>query len=105
LREFAREHIAERPAWPKHAYVMDTLPTTAIGKLYKPALRAEATLRMLKPRLKALAGDYLADVRALEGGKRGLDILVTLTAPHETIEAAIREELGAYVFGWSLAHA
>jgi len=105
LQEFAREHIAERPAWPKHAYVMDALPTTAIGKLYKPALRAEATLRMLKPRLNALAGNYLVDVRALEGGKRGLDVLVTLTAPHETIEAAIREELGAYVFGWSLAHA
>jgi len=105
LQEFAREHIAERPAWPKHAYVMDALPITAIGKLYKPALRAEATLRMLKPRLEALAGDYLADVRALEGGKRGLDILVTLTAPHEAIEAAIREELGAYVFDWSLAHA
>lgn len=105
LQEFARELIAERPAWPKHAYFMEALPTTAVGKLYKPALRAEAALRMLKPRLKDLAGDHLIDVRASEGGKRGLDISVTLTEPHEAIEAAIREELGAYVFGWSLAYA
>lgn len=105
LQDFARDLIAERPAWPKEVYLMQALPTTAVGKLYKPALRAEAALRVLKPRLQDLAGDHLADVHATEGGKRGLEITVTLKAPHEVVEAAIREEMGAYVFGWSLTYA
>jgi acyl-CoA synthetase (AMP-forming)/AMP-acid ligase II len=38
LRQFAQDHIAERAAWPKHVHVIDALPTTAVGKIFKPAL-------------------------------------------------------------------
>jgi acyl-CoA synthetase (AMP-forming)/AMP-acid ligase II len=38
LLAFAHEHIAERAAWPKHVTLLDALPTTAVGKVFKPAL-------------------------------------------------------------------
>ena len=39
--------VYERPAVPKRVVVLDALPTTAVGKVYKPALRLRAT--ELKP--------------------------------------------------------
>ena len=38
LMAHAQAHVAERAAWPKHIFILPTLPTTAIGKIFKPAL-------------------------------------------------------------------
>jgi len=42
LKEVAM-YIPERPALPKRVLIVDRLPTTPVGKVYKPALRALAT--------------------------------------------------------------
>jgi fatty-acyl-CoA synthase len=42
LAAFAQARIPERPAYPKAIFILDALPVTAIGKLYKPTLRAMA---------------------------------------------------------------
>jgi fatty-acyl-CoA synthase len=42
LMQFAAPLIAERPAIPKTIYLVDNMPMTAVGKVYKPRLRAEA---------------------------------------------------------------
>jgi fatty-acyl-CoA synthase len=34
--------VPERPAVPKRVTILDTMPTTPIGKIYKPTLRAMA---------------------------------------------------------------
>lgn len=44
--------IAERPAMPKRIDLVDPLPMTAIGKVYKPALRARACERVLDERVR-----------------------------------------------------
>ena len=36
LYEHARRNIAERPAWPRHIYVLDAIPLTSVGKIFKP---------------------------------------------------------------------
>ncbi|HEY9107047.1 MAG TPA: acyl-CoA synthetase [Roseateles sp.] len=38
LMQHAQAHIAERAAWPKYIRIVESLPTTAIGKIFKPAL-------------------------------------------------------------------
>lgn len=38
LQEWGRQRIAERAAWPRQVTVMPALPTTAVGKIFKPAL-------------------------------------------------------------------
>lgn len=39
LAAFARSRIHERPAWPKDVIIVDALPLTAVGKVFKPTLR------------------------------------------------------------------
>ncbi|CAN5267547.1 acyl-CoA synthetase [soil metagenome] len=39
LADFARSRIHERPAWPKEVIVIETLPLTVVGKVFKPTLR------------------------------------------------------------------
>jgi fatty-acyl-CoA synthase len=51
LLRFAAGRIAERPALPKRIDVLPTMPMTAIGKVYKPALRALACERIVRERL------------------------------------------------------
>ncbi len=39
---FAMENINERPACPKQVFILNSLPLTAVGKIYKPILRESA---------------------------------------------------------------
>lgn len=48
LREFARIHVPEGPAAPAEVIIVDTIPVTAVGKIFKPALRADAARRALE---------------------------------------------------------
>jgi len=48
LRDFARGHIAERAAAPKEIYLVEALPLTAVGKIFKPALKENAVKRAIK---------------------------------------------------------
>ena len=41
LASFARTRIHERPAWPKAVIIVDALPLTAVGKVFKPTLRQQ----------------------------------------------------------------
>jgi fatty-acyl-CoA synthase len=38
LLEYARAHILERAAHPKTVKILQTMPVTAVGKIFKPAL-------------------------------------------------------------------
>ena len=53
LLAFSSQNIAERPAQPKRIDVIEALPQTAVGKVYKPALRRIALERSIQERLVA----------------------------------------------------
>ena len=53
LREFARTHVPEGPAAPAEVIIVDTIPVTAVGKIFKPALRADAARRALDAAIMA----------------------------------------------------
>ena len=59
LLDFVRQHIAEPPAHPKRIDLLEALPLTAVGKVYKPALRLRAIERVIGYWLErvGLAGD------------------------------------------------
>lgn len=48
LLEFAKENVSERPAAPSEIIILDSLPVTAVGKLFKPALRIDAVERVAR---------------------------------------------------------
>ncbi|MDB5846144.1 MAG: hypothetical protein JWP79_3454, partial [Polaromonas sp.] len=68
LSEFAQRYIPERPAYPKTIHILEALPMTAIGKLFKPAMRTLAAQAVLQERLArhALNDDVTVEV-TLEG--------------------------------------
>ncbi len=98
LRAFAEARIAERPAWPKHIHLVDTLPLTAIGKIYKPALRADAARRVAAAAVSRVLGHEAASVEATPGGKQGMRVAVTLAAADGGQEDAVRAALAGYLF-------
>ena len=51
LSSFANERIPERPAYPKRIEILPAIPTTAVGKVYKPQLRALACEHALRERI------------------------------------------------------
>jgi fatty-acyl-CoA synthase len=57
LRDFARDRIAERAALPAAIVVLETLPTTAVGKIFKPELRLLAAQRVISDRIAAALPD------------------------------------------------
>jgi fatty-acyl-CoA synthase len=57
LKVFAEQYIPERPAYPKRIEVLASLPLTAIGKVYKPALKAKAIEWVVNERLRTASLD------------------------------------------------
>jgi len=53
---YAKEHIGERAAVPKEVVVLDRIPLTPVGKIFKPALRWDATRRAYAKEMEALGG-------------------------------------------------
>jgi fatty-acyl-CoA synthase len=95
LAAFAQARIPERPAFPKAIFVLDALPVTAIGKLYKPALRALATRWAVEEHIarSPLARRLRIDVRA-EG--KGLVVHCTPADDDPGTPAQARELLGVF---------
>ena len=58
LLEFARERIPERAAIPKAVYLLDELPTPAVGKIFKPQLVWWETERVLRQEMTALGKHF-----------------------------------------------
>lgn len=69
LREVAPQ-VYERPAVPKRVVVVQSLPLTAIGKVFKPALRLRAIELKLADLARELAPDRVAVVSAVDEGGR-----------------------------------
>lgn len=78
LSEFAQRFIPVRPAFPKTITILDALPMTAIGKLFKPTLRVAATQAVLPDRLarNGLAADVTVEV-SLEGKEQVVRFIET----------------------------
>ena len=67
LTAFAREHISERAAAPMDVQILDAIPMTAFGKIFKPALRRDAIQRTLTEVLRGdprVGGDATASVES-----------------------------------------
>lgn len=98
LRSFAEGAIAERPAWPKQIYIVDKIPVTGVGKIFKPDLRADAAKRLVGQIIAETFGTDSAAVTATPGGKRGMLIDVTLPEAMAWKRDQIEKALEGYVF-------
>ena len=100
LMAYAKANIHERAAHPKHLDIMDELPKTAVGKIFKPDLRKRAITRIFNAAL-ANAGVAAEVGSVAEDKKRGLVAHLVKTG---TVDAAgVTKALGAFANPWDLA--
>ena len=89
---YLQEHIPEQPAMPKRAVVIDEMPLTAIGKIYKPTLRARAIEDVLAETLSQLKKKGISvQVTAVDSGGQ-LSARISLKGG-DSAEVAARELL------------
>ncbi|NNU42541.1 AMP-binding protein [Ramlibacter montanisoli] len=87
--------VYERPAVPKRVVVLDALPLTAVGKVYKPALRLRVTELKLQEVLSAAAPGVALQVTAREKGAGCVADVTVDAARDPRLEQRLREALGA----------
>ncbi len=98
LHDHARQTIGERPAWPKQIHIIDAIPLTSVGKIYKPQLRCDAAARLVRQVVCEQLGLPDAQVNVSEGGRRGMRVSVTLPEAARHAAPAVEQALAAYLF-------
>lgn len=101
LIEFCDIHVHEKAARPKHMTILEELPKTAVGKVFKPDLRKMAITRIYNEAL-AKAGVNARVSSVSDDKKRGL--VAQLSASGED-DAAITAVLGGFTRPWEWAGA
>ena len=98
LHEHAQQSIGERPAWPKHFYIVDAIQVTSVGKIFKPELRSDAAARMVSSLLHNQLNLPEAQVQVSIGGPRGMCVNVTLPGSARLAVPVVEQALDAYLF-------
>ena len=97
LEAYARDAVAERPAAPKAVRILERMPVTAVGKIFKPALREDAAVCAASAALEA-AGLASIEVAARTDKQRGL--IVQLSGLTNENAPAAAGALEAFSFIW-----
>ncbi len=100
LIAFAETRIAERAALPKYIEILDELPKTAVGKVFKPDLRRSAITRVYNEALEAAGHD--ARIKEVIEDKR-LGLVALLDGRSSADEAGVTKTLGAFTRPWQWA--
>jgi acyl-CoA synthetase (AMP-forming)/AMP-acid ligase II len=95
LTEFVNARVSERAAQAKYLEILPELPKTAVGKVFKPALRKSAITRIFNEALVNASTDARV-VSVIEDKQRGLVAQVSGSAD----DAAITEVLGEFTRPW-----
>ena len=98
LHAHAQQRIGERPAWPRHFHIVEAIPTTSVGKIFKPELRCDAAARMVKHLLNEQFPLADAQVQVSAGGPRGMRVSVSLPESSRSVVPAVKQTLDAYLF-------
>lgn len=93
LAAWAQQRIGERAAWPKRIEIVDALPLTGVGKIFKPALTVREIESVVRAEAQA-AGAALAALDVVADARLGL---VARWQAHERADV-LRERLSQYTF-------
>ena len=102
LAEFLRHEINERAAFPKEIRIVDAIPMTGVGKIFKLALKRRETADAIRSAL-AEARVEGAAVSIIEDTARGISVDVEL--PDPALVALATSALGRFPFAFSISTA
>ena len=93
LLAYARQHIPERAALPKRIDIIDALPVTPVGKIFKPALLQIEIAKVIEHEAaQGGLGGVELDIR--QDSRRGLVALIRAGANRQALE----QRLGKFTF-------
>ena len=98
LMALCQDRVTERAALPKYIEVLDELPKTAVGKVFKPDLRKSAITRVFNAAL-ADAGLDCHVLSVIDDKKRGLVAQISACSDQDAVAGV----LGAFPTGWEWA--
>jgi fatty-acyl-CoA synthase len=107
ILNYAREHIGERAAIPKEIVIVDKIPLTSVGKIFKPALRWDSVKRVFADELDAL-GNMALSVEISVGEDKSHGTRATITArpapgvSRDAVNQRIHEILARYTVMYSV---
>ncbi|MFZ1755778.1 MAG: acyl-CoA synthetase [Caldilineaceae bacterium] len=100
LMTFARQEIGERAALPKEVRILDAIPLTAVGKVYKPALFHKQAEEVLREEVKQVPGvislHVQADVDKRLGTVAYIEVTTRSGVDNQAMAAALHSVLGSY---------
>ena len=90
LREHLHDNVHEPPARPKRVVLLDALPVTSVGKIFKPTLRDLAVREKVRTEIDRIFGaDTNADIRVDKDDKLNTRVRVSVSSA----DAALLKEL------------
>ncbi|MDI6795663.1 MAG: acyl-CoA synthetase [Desulfatibacillaceae bacterium] len=94
IMDWAKANIGERAAVPKEIIITPQIPLTPVGKIFKPALKWDATRRAYEQELAAL-GDMAQSVTITVGEDKvhGTKALIRIKAAPQANAAAIAQKV------------
>lgn len=107
ILDHLRKSIGERAAVPKEVIIVDAVPLTPVGKIFKPKLRWDAVRRTYQAELAAL-GDLAEAVRVevvedkLHGTLARVSIQPAAGASPDEIRARVNDLLGRFTIKYDL---
>lgn len=101
---YLKEHTPERAAVPVALHFVDPMPLTAVGKIFKPALRMDAMRRVAEQLLEGLGAAVEVRVDATHGQVIRVTLPATLAgAGRAEAEARVHAQLGPLTVRHELA--
>ena len=98
LLDHAKKLINERPAWPKIIKIIDKIPLTTVGKIFKPQLRCLATKLKVVDLLKTEFGIDNANINVNMGGTKGIVVSIKLAKSNNNFIGKIESTLANFTF-------
>jgi len=99
LLDFVKARIAERAAVPKVIRIIDAMPLTAVGKIFKPELKHREIGDALKA---ALREDHVGFEALTVTADPKLGIRVEVVLPAQVARRAAEQVLGRFPFAWTV---
>jgi len=105
ILEHLEKEVGERAAIPKEIQIVDEIPLTGVGKIFKPALRWDAIRRVYEKELEALGGlAESVEVAVREDKIFGSLAEVTVKAGGQVSHEAIRGKDGGILSRYTIHH-
>lgn len=106
LLEHAEKNVGERAAVPKAVHILDALPVTAVGKIFKPQLIWRETESVLVEAVRQVVGVADTEVTVTPDSHHGKIAQLKVKAlPHAdaaSIESAVRDALSKFAVHYEL---